>query len=390
MELLSATLGNMNLSDSAVKVIGTGLGEGKYKNIIIMAGAGISVSAGIPDFRSPGTGLYDNLQKYDLPRAEAIFDINFFRERPKAFCTLAKELYPGGFRPTPAHFFMTLLEEKKVLRRCFTQNIDGLEYLAGLAPERVVQAHGGFQEAHCIDCKKAFPPSFVKETVFRDEVPYCSSCGGLVKPDIVFFGEGLPQRFHTLAATDFKACDLLIVMGTSLAVQPFASLIDQVPKSCPRLLINLQKAGEGGGIPEHILAQLKAMSKSSNPMMMYQLHQILAQLGVESVEELGNKGFKFDTQRDTFFQTTTDDGCMVLSKHAGWCDALAAIDQACAIAKVVSGDDAKESKEDTADCNSSVDTAIDASSSNNAANRNDNAAPAQDDNPAPAHEFAAP
>merc|ERR1719356_597592 len=71
------------------------------QNIIYMVGAGLSTSAGIPDFRSPGTGLYDNLQKYDLPYPTAVFDIGYFRENPKPFFTLAKELYPGSFKPTP-------------------------------------------------------------------------------------------------------------------------------------------------------------------------------------------------------------------------------------------------------------------------------------------------
>jgi NAD-dependent SIR2 family protein deacetylase len=96
--------------------------------IVVMAGAGISVSAGIPDFRSPDTGLYANLQKYDLPTPQSIFDIEYFREKPQAFCMLAKEMWPGNFNPTPTHFFIKLLEKKGVLRKCFTQNIDTLVY----------------------------------------------------------------------------------------------------------------------------------------------------------------------------------------------------------------------------------------------------------------------
>ena len=104
------------------------------ESVVVMAGAGISVSAGIPDFRTPGTGLYDNLQKYDLPEPTCIFDINYFRKNPRPFCMLAREMYPGTFRPTPAHFFIKLLEMKGVLKRCFTQNIDTLERVAGISP----------------------------------------------------------------------------------------------------------------------------------------------------------------------------------------------------------------------------------------------------------------
>ena len=93
--------------------------SGKATKIITMAGAGISTSAGIPDFRSPGTGLYSNLQKYNLPDPQAIFEIGYFRENPEPFFQLAKELYPDGdkFRPTPSHFFIKLLHDKGLLHR---------------------------------------------------------------------------------------------------------------------------------------------------------------------------------------------------------------------------------------------------------------------------------
>jgi NAD-dependent SIR2 family protein deacetylase len=96
--------------------------------------AGISVSAGIPDFRSPGTGLYDNLAKYNLPEPTAVFDINYFRENPAPFYQLAKELFPGQYKPTPTHLFIRLLHDKGLLRRCFTQNIDSLEVCAAFDP----------------------------------------------------------------------------------------------------------------------------------------------------------------------------------------------------------------------------------------------------------------
>ena len=255
------------------------------ESVVVMAGAGISVSAGIPDFRTPGTGLYDNLQKYDLPEPTSIFDIDYFRKNPRPFCMLAREMYPGNFRPTPAHFFIKLLEMKGVLKRCFTQNIDTLERVAGISAEKLVEAHGSFGEAHCIDCRAAYSQAWVKEEIFAGNVPRCPVCVGsakkeqgegvggpaseqeeetdpaavekegaggdtggeddekqegevgLVKPDIVFFGEGLPERFFEKRTHDLPSAELLIIMGTSLQVSPFCELVHDVPATCPRLLL---------------------------------------------------------------------------------------------------------------------------------------------------------
>ena len=230
------------------------------RNIIILAGAGISTSASppIPDFRSPGTGLYSNLASYNLPYAEAIFDIAYFQRHPQPFFTLAKHLYPGNFKPALAHYFLTLLQNQGKLKRVFTQNVDTLERIAGVDGEKIVEAHGSFASSTCIVCKHTVDSDWIRAKVERGEIARCprakcpgrkngkgkAECeGGLVKPDIVFFGESLPSRFFR-CIPDLKTCDLLIVMGTSLQVQPFASLIDAVPGDCPRVLINLERVGE--------------------------------------------------------------------------------------------------------------------------------------------------
>lgn len=158
------------------------------------AGAGISTSAGIPDFRSPGTGLYDNLAKYDLPYPEAIFDVDYLEERPEAFYTLAKELYPGNFRPTPSHYFFRLLQDKGLLHGLWTQNIDALERIAGVEDERLVEAHGSFATAKCLRCGKVYDKDDIKPQIMLGEVVRCQGQGckkrkdALIKPEIVFFG----------------------------------------------------------------------------------------------------------------------------------------------------------------------------------------------------------
>ncbi|KAK9729773.1 Sir2 histone deacetylase Hst2, variant 2 [Basidiobolus ranarum] len=217
----------------------------KTKNIIVLSGAGISTAAGIPDFRTPGTGLYDNLQKFDLPEPEDIFDIEYFHENPLPFYTLAKELYPGNFQPTLTHYFIRFLNERGLLLRNFTQNIDTLERVCGLPESKLVEAHGSFYTAHCTSpsCLEEYQQDWVKEKIFNSEIPKCQSCDALIKPDITFFGETLPKRYHECIEEDFDHCELLIVIGTSLKVQPFASLIDRVGSHVPRLLINRELCG---------------------------------------------------------------------------------------------------------------------------------------------------
>lgn len=224
--------------DLDISGVARAIREQTVGKIVILAGAGMSVSAGIPDFRTPGTGLYDNLQKYNLPEPTAIFDIAYYRENPDPFCLFAKEIYPGNFRPTLCHYFARLLHEKGLLLRLFTQNIDTLERVAGMPGDMLVEAHGSFHGAHCIDCRGEADSESVKADFFADHTPMCRECGGYVKPDIVFFGENLPERFFEQKNLDLPLCDMLLVMGTSLQVHPFAGLVNDVDRTCPRVLLN--------------------------------------------------------------------------------------------------------------------------------------------------------
>ena len=221
---------------------------------IIQTGAGISTSAGIPDFRSPDTGLYANLARLNLPFAEAVFDISYFRHNPHPFYALAHELYPGRYRPTITHAFLRLLYDKNLLLKLFTQNIDCLEREAGVPGELIVEAHGSFATQRCIDCKTEYPNDLMRKAVETKIVPHCprSTCNGLVKPDIVFFGEPLPEAFH-MNRTLPAAADLAIILGTSLSVQPFASLPSFVSEEIPRVLINMERVGGLGTRRDDVL-----------------------------------------------------------------------------------------------------------------------------------------
>ncbi|OHS94811.1 NAD-dependent protein deacetylase sirtuin-2 [Tritrichomonas foetus] len=225
---------NIHLLSNCIKNI-------KSPSIIILHGAGVSVAAGIPDFRTPGTGFYSRVEKLNLPQPESIFDIDFFMQNPKPFYSIANELRPGKFLPTNCHFFSKQLEKENKLLRLYTQNIDGLEKLSGISDEKLCEAHGHFRTAHCVICQAEASMKEVNEAIDNKIPLNCKNCGGLVKPDIVFYGENLPSRFFKLSANDFQECQLLITIGTSLKVYPFASLVNFVAKDVPRFLINQEK-----------------------------------------------------------------------------------------------------------------------------------------------------
>ncbi|KAF9916247.1 NAD-dependent protein deacetylase sirtuin-2 [Lobosporangium transversale] len=275
------------LKDGTISAIAHLISSGDAKNIIVMTGAGISTAAGIKDFRSPGTGLYDDLEKYNLPFPEAVFDLAFFKETPRPFYHLAKHLYPGQYFPTLTHYLLPLLAKKKLLLRSYTQNIDSLERLAGLDEDLLVEAHGSFATAKCVQCEVTTDSAWVKRHIMEGEIPYCKRCSGLVKPSITFFGENLPLRFSTMAETDFDKCDLLIVLGTSLKVEPFNKLIAKVSPKCPRLLINREKAGQ-------------------------ELHS-----GFDFEDK-----WKYTVQRDAVFLGNCDDGVQELAALCGWKEEL--------------------------------------------------------------------
>lgn len=230
------------------------LAESKFRNIVVVNGAGVSVSAGIPDFRTPGTGLYSRLAELNLPYPEAVFELEFFRKNPKPFVEVAQSIWPGqesGPKPTWAHSFVTLLDQKGLLKRVYTQNIDGLEGLAGVSDDKLIECHGHFRSASCTSCRTAVDINSCRDTYLKGDVHRCPKCGSPVKPDVVFFGEALPSIFMEKIDADMQDCDLLIVMGTSLLVDPVASIPKWVGPTVPRLLINRELVGAflgGGGI----------------------------------------------------------------------------------------------------------------------------------------------
>ncbi|VDL57288.1 unnamed protein product [Hymenolepis diminuta] len=201
--------------------------------ILVLTGAGISVSCGIPDFRSRN-GIYARFERDfpDLRNPQDMFDLKFFKSNPNPFYTFAKELFPGQFKPSYTHRFIRLLEKKSKLLRNYTQNIDTLEEIAGIS--KIIHCHGSFSTASCLTCYHQLPGEELREP----EVGECAPLLGLMKPDIVFFSESLPQEFHYTLDKDVRDVDLVLVMGSSLKVRPVSHIPNSVPHHVPQILIN--------------------------------------------------------------------------------------------------------------------------------------------------------
>ncbi|XP_016984361.1 NAD-dependent histone deacetylase sirtuin-1 [Drosophila rhopaloa] len=251
-------LASVNTFDDVISLVK------KSKKIIVLTGAGVSVSCGIPDFRSTN-GIYARLAHDfpDLPDPQAMFDINYFKRDPRPFYKFAREIYPGEFQPSPCHRFIKMLETKGKLLRNYTQNIDTLERVAGI--QRVIECHGSFSTASCTKCRFKCNADALRADIFAQRIPVCPQCqpnkeqsvdasvavteeelrqlveNGIMKPDIVFFGEGLPDEYHTVMATDKDVCDLLIVIGSSLKVRPVAHIPSSIPATVPQILINREQ-----------------------------------------------------------------------------------------------------------------------------------------------------
>lgn len=272
---------------SDIKLLATHIKKNPDAKVIFMVGAGISTSCGIPDFRSPKTGLYHNLSKLNLPFAESVFDVDYFKQNPKPFYTLARELYPGNFKPSKFHYLMKLFEKKGRLKRIYTQNIDTLEREAGIFPEYVIEAHGSFSSNHCIECAKEFPLEVFRDQLALDckyinifEYAKCDKCKGLIKPRIVFFGENLPSEFFDTWDEDLEwLCgrkksenDIVIVAGTSLTVYPFASLHSEVPSHVKRVLFNIDSVGDFASNPRQSDLQFKGKLDEAAFILAHELH----------------------------------------------------------------------------------------------------------------------
>lgn len=184
--------------------------------IVFFGGAGVSTESGIPDFRSVD-GLYN--QKFEYP-PETIISHSFYERRPEYFFRFYREkMLPLGFEPNITHRVLARWEREGKLSAVVTQNIDGLHQKAG--SKKVYELHGSVLRNYCVRCGKFHSAEYVRD---YDGVPKCA-CGGIVKPDVVLYEEGLDQDTIENAVSAICSADMLIVAGTSLTVYPAAGLI---------------------------------------------------------------------------------------------------------------------------------------------------------------------
>lgn len=189
-------------------------------NIVFFGGAGTSTESGIPDFRS-AAGLYQTQHNSPYP-PEVMLSRSFFMSSPDIFFDFyrSKMIHPEA-KPNGAHLLLADLEAKGKLKAVITQNIDGLHQMAG--SNRVLELHGSIHRNHCMDCKRYYGLDQVLEQ--DHPVPLCPECGGIIKPDVVLYEEALDHDVLVEAVAAIAAADLLIIGGTSLTVQPAASLV---------------------------------------------------------------------------------------------------------------------------------------------------------------------
>ena len=187
------------------------------ENIVFFGGAGVSTESGIPDFRSVD-GLYH--QEWDYP-PEVIISHSFFEENPKEFYRFYKaKLLPQGILPNMAHKKLAEMEKVGKLKAIVTQNIDGLHQDAG--SKVVYELHGSVLRNYCTKCGEFYDVDFIRNSL---DLPICKKCGGLVKPDVVLYEEGLDDKIISATVEAISKADCLIIGGTSLTVQPAASLV---------------------------------------------------------------------------------------------------------------------------------------------------------------------
>lgn len=204
----------------------------RSRHLVALTGAGISTASGIPDFRSPGSGLWTRINPF------LVASIHGFRLRPKSFYRWLRPL-AAKMRvadPNVAHVALARLEEMGLLKVLITQNVDGLHQAAG--SRRVLELHGDARRMTCTKCGKSFPSeSFIKDYLDAGTIPRCPDCRAVMKPSVVLFGELYPVRPLLEAVAQSDSSDVMLVVGSSLQIAPACELPERARESGAEIIV---------------------------------------------------------------------------------------------------------------------------------------------------------
>lgn len=204
------------------------------KRIVVFTGAGVSTESGIPDFRSPG-GLWNRFNPDDFTYDKFVHSAE---SRRKQWQLLWGGHFIEQIKPNPAHYAIAELERLGKLDCVITQNIDNLHQKAGVPAAKVFELHGNMQSVSCLRCRRQYPLAQIKVRLDAgEEIPDCEACHGILKPNVVLFGEALPEDVFEKAALHARRCDLFIVIGSTLIVYPAAYMPIYAAEAGARLVI---------------------------------------------------------------------------------------------------------------------------------------------------------
>lgn len=211
---------SVGMNDTAIKSLARMFQA--HKPAVVLTGAGISTESGIPDFRSPGTGLYNSIDPMEY------LSVGALRERPQVFWKYFTDVFESATlaEPNGGHVALAKLEEAGYVASVITQNIDGLHQKAG--SRTVYEVHGHLRTAHCDGCRKTIPLSDAFAQVREDRLPDCAFCGDSIRPDVVLFGDMMPWAFEESVETA-RSHDMMLVVGSSLTVAPANTLALEPP-----------------------------------------------------------------------------------------------------------------------------------------------------------------
>ncbi len=241
--------------------------------IVVFSGAGLSTESGIPDFRSPG-GVWSRYNPEDF-YFQKFISSEASREK---YWQMATEMYEPMKKAEPnlAHLAIAELERLGKLDCVITQNIDGLHLKAGNSPQKVIELHGTAMYVTCLDCHKRYERDEIQERIKKGvKVPYCDDCGGPLKPATISFGQAMPERETQEAYNRSSICDLFIVIGSSLVVQPAASMPLVAKRSGARLVIINRDPTPYDNIADIVIHGL------AGPTMSNILKEVKRKLGME-------------------------------------------------------------------------------------------------------------